>query len=84
MAHTLPPSPGLDSCQITRRIHNDPLKEVTTVPVVDEQDREVKLDEQRIVDEIRRLFDRYRQTARRAAEAAEDDEQVETPALTLR
>jgi hypothetical protein len=54
------------------------------VPVVDEQDREVQLDEQRIVDEIRRLFDRYRQTARRANESAEKDEPVESPALTLR
>jgi hypothetical protein len=54
------------------------------VPIASEQDRDVRLDQQRIVEEIRRLFDRYRETARRASETAENDEQAESPALTLR
>jgi len=54
------------------------------MPVQSEQDREVRRDDQRIVEEVRRLFERYRETARRATEADPKDEQVERPALTLR
>jgi hypothetical protein len=54
------------------------------VPVA-EQDREVRRDDERVVEEIRRLFERYRETARLAAESAErKDEQTDSPAPTLR
>jgi hypothetical protein len=54
------------------------------MPVRSEQDREVRRDDERIVEEIRRLFERYRETARQATEPVEKDQQVEPPALTLR
>jgi hypothetical protein len=48
----------------------------------------MRSDQQRVVEEIRRLFDRYRETARHAAEDAEHrrrtESQDESPALTLR
>jgi hypothetical protein len=57
------------------------------VPVRSEQDRAIPRDEQRIVEEIRRLFERYRETARHATEAMPDS-QDESPdrasVLTLR
>jgi hypothetical protein len=47
----------------------------------------MRRDDQRMVEEIRRLFERYRETARHAAEPAEQDQQLEPPdrtaALTL-
>jgi hypothetical protein len=57
-----------------------------------EQDRYRRRDEQRVLEEIRRLFERYRVTARQATDAAEHDEHAATatetpdkaPALTLR
>jgi hypothetical protein len=54
------------------------------VPVRSEQDREFRSDDQRIVEEIRRLFERYRETARQATEAAEKNEPAKQPELTLR
>jgi hypothetical protein len=57
------------------------------VPVGSEQDRDVRRDDQRMVEEIRRLFERYRETARHATEPVEEDlrpeSQDRTPALTL-
>jgi hypothetical protein len=48
----------------------------------------MRRDDQRIVEEIRRLFERYRETARRAAQPVERDQKVESPdrapALTMR
>ena len=48
----------------------------------------MRRDDQRVVEEIRRLFERYRATARRATEPAEHVRPVESPddapALTLR
>ena len=42
-------------------------------------------DDQRVVEEIRRLFERYRETARHATEPAEKKrERAERPELTLR
>jgi hypothetical protein len=57
-----------------------------------EQDRYRRRDEQRVLEEIRRLFERYRVTAHQATEAAEHDEHAaaatetpdDAPALTLR
>jgi hypothetical protein len=57
-----------------------------------EQDRHTRRDEQRVLEEIRRLFERYRVTAHQATEAAEHDEHAaaatvtpdKAPALTLR
>jgi hypothetical protein len=58
------------------------------VPVRSEQDRDTRRDDERMVEEIRRLFERYRVTARNATEAAGRDRQVESPkrarALRLR
>jgi hypothetical protein len=58
------------------------------VPVGSEQDRDIRRDDQRIVEEIRRLFERYRETARHASEPVQQDQQLESPdrtrALTLR
>jgi hypothetical protein len=58
------------------------------VPVESEQDRQMRSDQQRVVEEIRRLFDRYRETARHATEDAEHRRRAEapdeSPALTLR
>jgi hypothetical protein len=62
------------------------------MPVGREQDRQMRRDERRVQEEIRRLFERYRVTAHQATEAAEHDEHAaaaaETPdkaaALTLR
>jgi hypothetical protein len=54
------------------------------MPVRSEQDREPRRDDQRIVEEIRRLFERYRETARHATEQAKKDEPAERPELTLR
>jgi hypothetical protein len=58
------------------------------VPVGSEQDRDIQRDDQRIVEEIRRLFARYRETARQATEPVEQDQQVESrdeaSLLTLR
>jgi hypothetical protein len=39
------------------------------VPVGSEQDRDTRRDEQQLVEEIRRLFERYRETARHATAA---------------
>jgi hypothetical protein len=44
-----------------------------------EQDRDTRRDDERMVEEIRRLFERYRVTARNATEAAGRDQQVESP-----
>lgn len=48
----------------------------------------MRRDDERLVEEIRRLFERYRVTARNATEAAGRDQQVESPerapALRLR
>ena len=44
----------------------------------------MRQDEQRIVEEIRRLFERYRETARHATEPPKREQQGEPPALTLR
>ena len=44
-----------------------------------EQDRDMRRDDQRVVEEIRRLFERYRATARRATEPAEQVRPVESP-----
>lgn len=54
-----------------------------------EQDRYRRRDEQRVLDEIRRLFERYRVTAQEAAEhdehaAAATETPAKAPALTLR
>jgi hypothetical protein len=49
------------------------------VPVGSEQDRNQRRDEQRVVEEIRRLFERYRETARHATEPAEAERRVESP-----
>ena len=57
-----------------------------------EQDRYGRRDEQRVLEEIRRLFGRYRVTARQATQAAEHDDHAATatetpdkaPALPLR
>ena len=38
------------------------------MPVESERDRRMRSDQQRVVEEIRRLFDRYRETARQATE----------------
>jgi hypothetical protein len=58
------------------------------VPVGSEQDHDIRRDDQRIVEEVRRLFERYRETARLATEPREQDEPLEspdrTPALTMR
>lgn len=54
------------------------------MPIGSEQDRDRPRDDQRIVEEIRRLFERYRETARHAAEPVERDREVDSPALTLR
>lgn len=58
------------------------------MPVDREQDRDTRRDEERVVEEIRRLFERYRVTARQASAAPEHDRRVESPddapALTLR
>jgi hypothetical protein len=58
------------------------------VPVGSEQDRDIQRDDQRIVEEVRRLFERYRETARHATEPREQDQRLEspdrTPALTVR
>jgi hypothetical protein len=40
------------------------------MPVLSEQDRELRRDDERIVEEIRRLFERYRETAREATDPA--------------
>lgn len=49
------------------------------MPVKSEQDRDTRRDDERMVEEIRRLFERYRVTARNATEAAERDEQGDSP-----
>jgi hypothetical protein len=49
------------------------------VPVEREQDRDKRRDEQRVVEEIRRLFERYRETARHATEMVEHDRAAESP-----
>jgi hypothetical protein len=57
------------------------------VPVRSEQDRAIARDDQRIVEEIRRLFERYRETARHATEVPpdpQDESPDRAPALTLR
>jgi hypothetical protein len=54
------------------------------MPVRSEQDREVRRDEQRIVEEIRRLFERYRETARQASEPVRKDEPAAPRELTPR
>jgi hypothetical protein len=58
------------------------------VPVGSEQDHDIRRDDQRIVEEVRRLFERYRETARHATEPREQDQRLEspdrTPTLTLR
>jgi hypothetical protein len=60
---------------------------VTPVPVRSEQDRAIPRDDQRIVEEIRRLFERYRETARHAAESMpdpQDESPDRAPVLTSR
>jgi hypothetical protein len=54
------------------------------VPVRSEQDRDARRDDERIVEEIRRLFERYRETARHATEPVEKHEPDKWPELTLR
>ena len=54
------------------------------MPVRSEQDREHRRDDERIVEEIRRLFERYRETARHASEPTEKKEPAERPEMTLR
>ena len=54
------------------------------MPVRSEQDREIRRDDQRIVEEIRRLFERYRETARHATEPTKKDEPAERSEPTLR
>jgi hypothetical protein len=57
-----------------------------------EQDRDRRPDEQRVREEIRRLFERYRVSAHQTTEAAEHDEHAaaatetpeKAPALPLR
>jgi len=44
----------------------------------------MRQDQQRIVEEIRRLFERYRETARHATEPSKHEQQGESPELTLR
>jgi hypothetical protein len=51
-------------------------KEVV-MPVGREQDRDNPRDEQRVLEEIRRLFERYRETAHHADWAAEQHERLE-------
>jgi hypothetical protein len=75
-------TPALDS---GRSIRTDPLKEVIPpVPVRSEQDRELRRDDERIVEEIRRLFERYRETARQATEPAQKQTPAEQRELSLR
>jgi hypothetical protein len=54
------------------------------MPVRSEQDHEVRRDDQRIVEEIRRLFERYRETARQASEPARTKESDAQREVTLR
>jgi hypothetical protein len=58
------------------------------VPIENERDRRMRSDQQRVVEEIRRLFDRYRETARHATEDAErarrTESQDEPRVVTLR
>jgi hypothetical protein len=54
------------------------------VPVRSEQDRELRRDDERIVEEIRRLFERYRETARLATAPAKEQEPAKQPELTPR
>jgi hypothetical protein len=49
------------------------------VPVGSEQDRDTRRDEQQLVEEVRRLFERYRETARHATEAVEHRGEAESP-----
>ena len=44
-----------------------------------EPDRDTRGDEQQALEEIRRLFERYREAARDARPVSEYDEQVEEP-----
>jgi hypothetical protein len=56
-----------------------------TVPVGSEQDRDdMKRDDERLREEIRRLFERYRETARHATASERDESAEDSPALTLR
>jgi hypothetical protein len=61
---------------------------VPPMPVESEQDPYMRSDQERVVEEIRRLFERYRETARHATEDAEHRRRAEAPhessALTLR
>jgi hypothetical protein len=54
------------------------------MPIRSEQDREARREDERIVEEIRRLFERYRETARHATEHVQADEPAEQRELTLR
>jgi hypothetical protein len=58
------------------------------VPVESERDRRMRSDQERVVEEIRRLFERYRETARHATEDAERARRTESRrerrVLTLR
>jgi hypothetical protein len=49
------------------------------VPVGREQDREMRRDDQQLVEEIRRLFERYRETARHATVTPEQHRRAEAP-----
>ena len=49
------------------------------MPVGSEQDRDKRRDEEKLVEEIRRLFERYRETARHATEAVEHRREDESP-----
>ena len=54
------------------------------MPVRSEQDREFRSDDERIVEEIRRLFERYRETARQAREPVRKEAPARERELTLR
>ena len=49
------------------------------MPVDREQDRDTRRDDERVVEEIRRLFERYRVTARQATAVREPDPQPDSP-----
>ena len=55
------------------------------MPVGSEQDRDdKKRHDERLREEIRRLFERYRETARHATASEHDESAEDAPALTLR
>ena len=58
------------------------------MPVGRERDRHIPRDEQRVLEEVRRLLERYRMTGRHGTAVAQHDQRVKSPgkgrALTLR